>query len=284
MRRWVTSTLIVALFLFGRQSYADSTNAHNANPAPRRVHVIAHRGAPAYAPENTLAAFKKAIALRSDILELDVHQTKDLRLVVIHDATVDRTTNGKGRVKDLTFEELHQLDAGSWFSSAFAGERVPLLDDVLDLTSDSVSLLIELKEGSNEYPDIEERVVRLVREKNVAPYVIFKSFHDEVLDRLRQLAPDIPRLKIVFLQVPFVSVIIGRGLDFGSILNDSVQYLQHHWFGLTEHFISEAHTKGYQVFAWDVNDMDRMKELILKGVDGIESDYPDLLSKLVHGK
>jgi glycerophosphoryl diester phosphodiesterase len=281
MRRWRASgILFVALILSG--SLPNSTEGQQVNSSPRRVKVIAHRGASAYAPENTLAAFKKAIALHADILELDVHQTKDLRLVVIHDATVDRTTNGKGRVKDLTLKELHQLDAGSWFSPAFTGEHIPLLDEVLDLASDSVSLLIELKEGSDEYPNIEERIIQLVREKGVAQRVIFKSFLDETLDRLRQIAPDIPRLKIVFLQIPFLKVSIGRGLDFGSILDDSVQYLQHHWFGLTESFITEAHSKGYRVFAWDVNDMDRMKDLILRGIDGIETDYPDILSKLVH--
>ena len=283
MRGWgAFGVLFVSLILLG--SLPGSTKAQQVNSTPRRVYVIAHRGASAYAPENTLAAFKQAIMLHSDILELDVHQTKDLRLVVIHDATVDRTTNGKGRIKDLTLEELRQLDAGSWFSPAFAAERVPLLDEVLDLASNSVSLLIELKEGSDEYPNIEERIVRLVREKNVEKHVIFKSFHDETLDRLRQLAPEIPRLKIVFLQIPVVSIIVGRGLAFGSVLDDSVQYLQHHWFGLTESFVTEAHSSGYRVFAWDVNDKDRMKELILRGIDGIETDYPDILSKLIHAE
>lgn len=245
------------------------------------VHIIAHRGASAYAPENTVAAFKKAIELGADILELDVHQTKDSQLVVIHDRSVNRTTNGKGKVKDLTLSQIKSLDAGSWFSPEFAGERIPTLDEVFDITPDSVALLIELKEGSDVYPGIEERVIRVIRQRKAEHRAILKSFEDEILDRFRAIGPDIPRLKIILRQISLLGIIIERGLNFGTVLNDSVQYIQHHRVGLAESFITKAHRKGYKVFAWDVQDEDRMRELIEKGIDGIETDFPDRLKSVI---
>jgi len=243
--------------------------------------VIAHRGASSIAPENTLVAFTKAIEFGAHIIELDVHQTKDSHLVVIHDGTVDRTTDGKGRVSDLTVAEVRTLDAGSWFSPEFAGEKVPLLEEVFDTIPDSVSLLIEIKQGSDTYPGIEERVVRLVRSRNAAARVILKSFDDAVLNRLQMLAPEISRLKIIIMQIPVINVIIERGLHVGNILEYDVQYLQVHWFGISKSFVEKAHRKGYKVFAWDVHDEKRMREMIKKGVDGIETDHPQVLRALV---
>ena len=246
------------------------------------VKIIAHRGASAYAPENTLVAFKKAIDLGATMLELDVHQTNDSHLVVIHDETVDRTTNGEGNIKDLSLAQIKLLDAGSWFSPEYAGEKIPTLGEVFDITPDSISLLIELKEGSIEYPGIEERVVQMIHKRDAQHRVILKSFDDDILKRLRKLAPDVRRLKVFVTQISFLGIIIERGLNFGTVLNDSVQYVQHHWFGLTQSFIDEAHRKGYQVFAWDVNDLDRMKDLVEIGIDGIETDHPDWVKELLH--
>ncbi|HZY10950.1 MAG TPA: glycerophosphodiester phosphodiesterase family protein, partial [Bacteroidota bacterium] len=232
--------------------------------------------------ENTLVAFKRAIDLGATMLELDVHQTNDSHLVVIHDETVDRTTNGDGKIKDLSLAQIKLLDAGSWFSPEYAGEKIPTLGEVFDITPDSISLLIELKEGSIEYPGIEERVARLIRERDAQHRVILKSFDDDILKRLRKLAPDVRRLKVFVTQISFLGIIIERGLNFGTVLNDSVQYVQHYWFGLTQSFIDEAHRKGYKVFAWDVNDRDRMKDLVEIGIDGIETDHPDWVKELLH--
>lgn len=244
--------------------------------------IIAHRGASSIAPENTLVAFKKAIELGAHFIELDVHQTRDSHLVVIHDETVDRTTDGKGRIGDLTAAEVRTLDAGGWFSPEFGREKIPLLEEVFDTIPDSVSLLIEIKQGSDIYPGIERRIVQLVRNRNAAARVVLKSFDNDVLDRLRILAPEIPRLKIIVMQIPMINIIIERGLNVGNILEYDVQYLQVHWFGLSNSFVEKAHRKGYKVFAWDVHDEKRMREMIEKRVDGIETDYPDVLRALVH--
>lgn len=249
--------------------------------AQRTLHVIAHRGASAYAPENTLAAFRKAVELGADILELDIHQSKDSQLVVIHDGTVDRTTNGKGSVRDLGIAELRQFDAGSWFSPAFAAERIPTLEEVFAAVPDSTILLIELKGSSEKYPGIERRVVDLIHRRDAEHRLIMKSFDAKVLERLRGLDPAIPRLRIIVTEIPFLGLIVGHKLEFGTVLDDSVQYIQRHWFGLSKGFIQEAHERGYKVFVWDVNDRDRMEEMILKGIDGIETDHPDWVKEML---
>ena len=269
----ITSFRVIALFFFLLHFSTFSVRSQH------RFEIIAHRGASAYAPENTLAAFKKAIDLGATMLELDIHQTKDSQIVVVHDETINRTTNGKGKIKNLSLAEIKSLDAGSWFSSAFAGERIPTLQDVFDGMPDSITLLIELKAGSEKYPGIEKRVARIIRERKTEHRVILKSFDDEVLFRLHHLAPDIPRLKIIVTQ--FFGIIIEHGLNFGTVLDDSVQYLEHHWFGLTEGFIEDAHKKGFKVFAWDVDDKDRMQGLIEKGIDGIETDHPNWVRPLL---
>lgn len=243
--------------------------------------IIAHRGVPKLAPENTLSAFRKAVELGAHSIELDVHQTRDSMLVVIHDGTVDRTTNGKGRIADLTAAELRELDAGSWFGHEFTGEKIPFLEEVFSDTPDSITLLIEVKHGSETYPGIEERVVRLIREKKATERVILKSFDNDVLGKLQEIAPEIPRLKIIVMQIPFLNIIIERGLNVGDILDYDVQYLQVHWVGISKDFVEKAHRKGYKVFAWDVHDEQRMREMIAKGVDGIETDFPDTLKRLL---
>ena len=122
---------------------------------PAQPIIIAHRGAMGYAPENTISAYKMAIELGANALELDLRQTKDCIPVVLHDATVDNTTNGNGDVKFFNFQDLQKLDAGSWFDIKFSGEKIPALQEVIDVLNDSIILIIELKEGNETYPGIE---------------------------------------------------------------------------------------------------------------------------------
>jgi len=263
----------------------------SSSPRPQQIvtvarafHIIAHRGASAAAPENTLSAFSKAVRMGADILELDVRQTKDSQLVIMHDEDVDRTTNGSGNIRDFSLDELRRLDAGSWFDPKFADERIPTLAQVFDSIPRPFTFLVEIKEGSGSSSGIESRVVNLVRERKIENRVILKSFDDAILDSLRRIAPEIPRLKIIVTQFSFLNIIIEHGVNFGTIFDDSVQYLQHHWFGLSKDFVNEAHERGYGIFVWDVNDIERMKEFVLMGVDGIETDYPDLLASVIANK
>lgn len=156
-----------------------------------RPWVIAHRGGAALAPENTLAAFKAAMDAGADAVELDVHLSRDGRLIVMHDETVDRTTDGSGAIADLTGAELKRLDAGSWFGAGYAGERVPYLEEVLALAAHPV---IELKYGSERYPGIEETVVHALRTTGRMRDAIVISGNPSPLAALKRFAPELPTL------------------------------------------------------------------------------------------
>lgn len=237
--------------------------------------VIAHRGAMGYAPENTLASFKLAIEIGADAIELDLRQTKDGVPVVLHDATVNRTTNGKGNIKDLNFEDVNKFDAGSWFDYKFNNEKIPALQDVINLLSDSILIIIELKEGNDIYPGIEEKTISIIKENRIESQTILKSFDQQVLERLRNIAPEIPLCYVYAVRIPWLGMIIDRGVTFGSIYNIDAEYLQPHRFFLSDSFVKEAQAKGYKIISWGVNSDEAIRESFSYNVDGIETDYPD---------
>jgi len=150
----------------------------------KQVENVAHRGASGYAPENTIAAYDLAVDMKADYIEIDVQRSKDGELVSIHDNTVNRTTDGTGKVRDLTFEQLRALDAGSWKGERFAGEQIPTFDEILDRYHGKVGILIELK-SPELYPGIEEQVTEAIKERNldkpqnkkIIIYPIFRYFY-----------------------------------------------------------------------------------------------------------
>jgi glycerophosphoryl diester phosphodiesterase len=149
---------------------------------------VGHRGAKGHAPENTFASFDLAVQMGVHAVETDVHLSKDGEIVIIHDHTVDRTTNGHGFVKDLTVEELRRLDAGAWFDARFAGERIPTLAELLAWAHDRVSLAIEIKNGPIYYPGIAGKVIRLLREHDMIDQAILISFDHFVMREAKMIA------------------------------------------------------------------------------------------------
>jgi len=243
--------------------------------------IIAHRGAMAYAPENTIAAFKLAIELGADAIELDLRQTRDKIPVAIHNATVNKTTNGQGNVIDFTLDELKRLDAGSWFDSKFDTETIPTLQEVINILTDSVLLFIEFKEGNETYPGIEENVISLIRKNKIETKTILKSFDLKVLERLRKLAPDIQLLYVYTFRVPWLDMIIDRGITYGSIFNIDVDYLQPHRVFLSASFAEAAQSRSYKIVSWGVDSEEAIIESLEFGVDGIETDYPDIAKEII---
>jgi glycerophosphoryl diester phosphodiesterase len=166
------------------------------------VLIVAHRGSSGSAPENTFAAFRKAIDDGADAIELDIRMTKDLELVVLHDRSVNRTTNGSGKISDLTLRELRQLDAGSWFGRSFCDERIPTLSDVIDFLPLHIHLNIEVKTDGEKRKriDVETALARLLREKSFAHRAIVSSFDHSFLKRFHALAVEV-RIGAVYLPV-----------------------------------------------------------------------------------
>ncbi len=245
----------------------------------------AHRGAAGLAPENTLGAFRMAIELGADATEMDLQATKDGGVVVIHDDTVDRTTDGHGRIGDLTLAEIKRLDAGAKFSPGFRGERVPTLRDVIDLVKTSgkerfrLNLEMKFAEGREGQPaDLEERVLAVLRETGFTNRVIVQSFHHPSAAKMKTLAPDIPCGLLVGQRrqpVDPVATVRGYGVD----------YYAPHYSLVTSELLSALHRADIPVVTWTVNDPAEMRRLIAMGLgalpgDGMISDYPDRLVNL----
>ena len=273
--------VITALFLIAT-SCGHTGDAYRAEPEARRqVQIIAHRGAPTFAPENTLPAIRKAVEIGVHMIEIDVHQTLDGHIVLIHDENIRKTTDGRGQVREMTLEEIKQLDAGSWFSDEFSGIPVPTLEEVFSVMDDTTKLLIEIKKGSPYYPGIEQRVIDIVDENNFRDRVLVKSFEDGVVEYFREHAPDIPAGKSFAYRIPFLRLIIERGLNTGSVFEYDAHFLHSHRYTTSRSFVEKAHEKGYEIFVWDVHTPERMRKYIDMGVDAIETDYPQVLRDIL---
>lgn len=219
---------------------------------------IGHRGAKAYEPENTILSFKRALELGVNAVELDVRRTKDGEIVVIHDAEVDRTTNGKGLVSDLTLSEIKNL-------STDKGEKIPTLEEALDFLNRKVKILIEVKEVG-----IEEKVLDIVRRRGLEDNVIIISFHEEVLKRVRELSETIK-----------TGLIYVKHKDpIGAAISLKAQYILPMYKFIYSYLVKKAHEKGLKVIAWTINTPEEAHKFAGMGVDGIASDKPDILRDL----
>ena len=216
---------------------------------------IGHRGARLYEPENTLRSFKRALDLGVDAVEFDVRKTKDGKIVVIHDEKVDRTTNGKGLVKDLTLKEIKLFDAGQ-------GERIPTLEETLDFMDREAKMLIELKEN-----DLEENVLNLVSHAGLTDNVIIISFLEEALRRVRELNSKVE-----------TGLIYSRHKNpVKTALELKANYLLPLYRFTHSADVEKAHKNGLKVIVWTINTPEEVEEYVKKSVDGITSDKPDIL-------
>jgi len=238
--------------------------------------VIAHRGASAYAPENTMPAFEKAVEMEAEMIELDVLLSKDGVPVVFHDAKLNKKSTGKGLVSDYTLAELKKLDAGSWFSKDFTGTRIPTLDEVLAYAAGKISVNIEIKTeavAENKNSGVEEKSIALVRKYGMEDHVIFSSFDYRAVKRLKEFAPEIPAaLLYEEKQSAGMSPVELTAKFKTDAFNCSYRQLSAKWMKS----LLEA---NIPVFVYTVNDEKRMKKLITRGVTGIFSDKPDLLRR-----
>ena len=232
--------------------------------------IFAHRGASNYAPENTLAAFEVAVRQGAPAIELDAKLSSDSQVVVIHDQSVDRTTQGKGRVRDLSLEQLKQLDAGSFFDSGFAGERIPSLDEVFASVGKYIFINVELTNYATPLDALPEKVAALVRQHDLKKAVMFSSFNPLALVRIRRLLPECP---IGLLALPGKAGAWARS-GIGRLVG--YQALHPEASDVTQQLVESAHRRGQRVHVWTVNQEAQMKQLFGYKVDGIFTDDPPL--------
>ena len=220
-----------------------------------------------------MLAFEKAVEAGAEGIELDVQLTKDGEIVIIHDETIDRTTDGKGFVADYTYEELKKFDASHIYTGKMGFNKIPTLREYFELVKDkNIVTNIELKTGINEYFGIEEKVWELIKEYNLAEKIIISSFNHYSVLRMKKIAPEI---KCGFLSETWI-------IDGGKYTKSyGVECYHPHFAMITDETAKEMKENGIEINTWTVNDENTMKDLISKGADILIGNYPDLTKKVI---
>lgn len=236
--------------------------------------TIAHRGASGHAPENTLAAFERAVELGAGFIETDIRLTRDARFVAIHDEMLERTTNGRGAVQQYTLAELRELDAGHWFDREFNGQRIPTLEEILEFgRKHDVVFYLEIKFDTA--MGMHHAMVAALRRAESAARTIVISFDPGMLANLRSLDASI-----------MTGMLIERGGAPDAVrraMGAGARQLCPHYEIATPALIELAHRADLQVAVWTVNEMRGMREAIASGVDGVMTDLPDRLRAMIEG-
>ena len=237
---------------------------------------LGHRGASAHAPENTLAAFNLAFDMGADGVELDVSVTKDGVPVVIHDNRVDRTTDGRGAIAEMTLAEVKQLDAGSFFGGKFRGERIPTLAEVLDGPGRRGIVNIELKSGRPISVGLEAAAIaKVIEETHARERVIISSFNHFALASIHAFDAELPLGFLYFdrasVSFPYMKT---RPLALPAALHPRFTVV-------TQGFVQWARRENYKLNIWTVDNPDEMRRLISLGVDSIMTNKPDVLSQVL---
>ncbi|OCT15000.1 glycerophosphodiester phosphodiesterase [Paenibacillus pectinilyticus] len=231
--------------------------------------VIGHRGAAGEAPENTMASFALALRQGAQAIELDVHITKDGEIVVCHDGTLNRTTNGSGHICEHNWQALQQLDAGSWFSEEFTGERIPLLSEVFDLVPRGMLINVEVKHAYK--GRMEQALIAFLRAANRYEDVVVSSFDHKVIKRLKKAEPKIQ-----------VGLLYNANLidhpGYAKKMGVDICSLHPHHQCMEPRDIAAAVAAGLQVYPYTVNELIDYQRLIEAGVSGIITDFPGRLS------
>nr|WP_226618120.1 glycerophosphodiester phosphodiesterase [Cytobacillus firmus] len=248
---------------------------------------VSHRGASAYAPEHTIAAYEMGEKMHGDYIELDLQMTKDGHLIAMHDVTLDRTTDGTGSIKDYTLNEIKQLDAGSWFNekypyaskAEYEGLKVPTLEEVFKKFGKNNSYYIETK-SPDVYPGMEKELLRLVEKYKInKDKLLVQSFSPQSLKVMNELDPTIKLVQLISYKAN------------AEITNEEIMEIKQYAMGigpnhtyLNEEYVQKVVNSGLELHPYTVNDKERMKQLINWGVTGMFTNHPDLLHDVKKGR
>ncbi|EJQ51896.1 glycerophosphoryl diester phosphodiesterase [Bacillus wiedmannii] len=276
----ICTFIVIGTFVFHKANELKYTKAISQL---NHIKNIAHRGASAYAPEHTIAAYKLGQQLRGDYIEIDLQMTKDGHLVAMHDETVNRTTNGTGLVKEHTLEEIKQLNAGSFFNEKhpslakkeFENANVPTLEEIIKTFGHNANYYIETK-SPDEYPSMEEKLLEIIKHYGINDKVIIQSFSEASLQKIHSLDVNIPLVQLLpykkaaqlteLEMKKYKTYCIGLGMNYKYIDSTYVKRIKKH---------------GLEVHPFTVDNETDMKKLILWGVDGMFTNYPDRLHSLL---
>ncbi len=237
--------------------------------------IFGHRGACAHAPENTIASFKLAIEHGADFVELDAKLSLDGEVMVIHDQTVDRTTNGSGTVNQMSLAQLKELDAGSKFNEKFAGEKIPTLDEVFKAVGKEILINVELTNYSSQTDDLIPKVAELVKANGLDDRVLFSSFLPGNLKRMQPLLPTAP------LALLCLGGFAGSFSRSVFCLGVSPHIIHPYLTDVSAAYVAREHKRGRRVHTWTVNYEDDVTRMVKAGVDGVFTDDPLATRKLM---
>ena len=235
--------------------------------------IWAHRGASGYAPENTMSAFKLAVAQEADGVELDIQLTKDGEIVIVHDEKLDRVSDYKGFVCDYTFEEIKKIDVSRPIPS-FGFERIPTLAEVLEeLRPTNLSINIECKNGIVGYPMLEEQMIRLVQDMGMTDRIWCSSFNHESVKKVMQLCPE---MKTGFLISDVILDVAEYTKRNGALaLHPSIYHMR------DKELINKCRAQGLAIHVWTVNRVEDMQRMCKAGVDAMITNYPDVAKSVM---
>ncbi|MCB2295578.1 glycerophosphodiester phosphodiesterase [Clostridium algoriphilum] len=237
------------------------------------INNYAHRGASAYYPENTMISFEKAVELGANGIETDVQMTSDGVLVLIHDEYVNRTTNGEGLVRDFTYDELNKLDAGSWFDKKYNTEKIPTAKDLIIFAKENnIILNLELKNGVIVYPGMEEKLIEMIYKYNYEDKVILSSFNHYSMVHCKEIDKQI-KTGILYMAGLYQPEVYCKRIGADA--------LHPYFYSVNKEIIDNAKKEGILVNPFTVNEEDCMKSLIKAGVDGLITNYPDKLKRVL---
>ena len=233
------------------------------------IEITGHRGASGLAPENTMVAMVKAIEFGADFSELDVQETADGIIVLMHDDSLQRTTGLEAPIWEKSFEDLQTLEAGAWFSDEFKGEPIPSLKSIIKAVRGKMKLNIELKMSGHE-KQLTEKVVAMVEEEDFINNCIITSFDFSAVNKIKHLNSKI-KAGYIFSEIPEDEDVFAADVDLLSVNKKIV----------TEEFVQQAHANNKEVHVWTVNEPDDMRKLIALGVDNIITNYPNILKEVL---
>jgi glycerophosphoryl diester phosphodiesterase len=241
-----------------------------------KIQIVAHRGGAGLGLENTLTCIEKGIAAGADMIEIDVHLTKDGYLLVCHDETVDRTTNGTGKIREMTLDEIQQLNVTDK-DGRITGEHLPTLEEVIKLVDGRIKLLIEVKLKGNIYEGIEQKLLDEINRLDAAPWVVIQSFNDSVLEKIHRLDASIRMEKLFFFKLLYLPVIFdGSFSKFNFKKYTHISSFNIFYKSASRSLIDNIHKNGKEVKIWTLEDPGRTPNL---PVDGIITDRPDLFKE-----
>ena len=269
----ILRTSITILILLSQLAFvACSEEESKMETKKKNIMVVAHRGASGYAPENTLSAMKKAIEMKAEMSELDVQETADGEIILLHDNTTKRTGKKDLNIWELNYDDLKDIEVGEWFSEEYKGEPIPTLKEVIDLIRGKMKLNIELKANKHEKM-LAERSLKVVMDNDFLDQVIFTSFKFDEIRKIRALNKEAK-----------VGYIFGKLPENVDVFTEDVDLLSAHYKSVDAEFVKKAKSNGKEVHVWTVNEPEDMKRMIELGVEAIITNYPDVLRKVLDGK